>query len=114
VTRRKERVAPPPRPDGWDFRFATSDATKGWDQVCAAAPANARVAWEQLTNDPRRHDNRQHRLKGSLGTRIVNGATLEQWQYEVTAGGRIWFCIDDASLTVWMTDASVGHPKSTE
>jgi hypothetical protein len=44
----------------------------------------------------------------------VNGATLEQWQYEVTTGGRIWFCIDDPSRTVWMTDASVGHPKSTD
>jgi hypothetical protein len=114
MSKRKERVAPPPRPDGWEFRFATGDAVKGWDQICSAAPANARVAWEQLTTDPRRHDNRQHRLKGSLGSRTVNGVEHEQWQYEVTAGGRIWFCIDDSSRTVWMTDASVGHPKSTD
>jgi hypothetical protein len=44
----------------------------------------------------------------------VNGTVLEQWQYEVPAGGRIWFCIDDEVTTVWMTGASVGHPKSTE
>jgi hypothetical protein len=39
---------------------------------------------------------------------------MEQWQYEVTAGGRIWYCIDDDRRTMWMIDASVGHPKATE
>jgi hypothetical protein len=114
VPKRKERVAPPPKTGGWDFRFATSDAVKGWEQVCSAAPANARTAWERITADPRRRDARQHPLKGSLGTRLVNGVELEQWQYEVTAGGRIWYCVDDDQSTVWMTDASVGHPKGTE
>ena len=33
-------------------------------------------------------------LKGSLGSRTVNGEELEQWHYEVTAGGRIWYCIE--------------------
>jgi hypothetical protein len=44
----------------------------------------------------------------------VNGEELEQWQCEVTAGGRIWYCIDDKHKTVWMTRASPGHPKQTE
>jgi hypothetical protein len=44
----------------------------------------------------------------------VNGEELEQWQYEVTAGGRVWYCVDDDRRTVWMTDAHVGHPKATE
>jgi hypothetical protein len=114
VPKRKERVAPPPKAGGWDFRFATSDAVKGWEQVCSAAPANARTAWDRITSDPRRRDARQHPLKGSLGTRLVNGVELEQWQYEVTAGGRIWYCVDDEESTVWMTDASIGHPKGTE
>ena len=114
MPKRKERVAPPPIKDGWDFRFATSNAVKGWEQICSAASANARVAWERITAEPRRVDTRQHRLKSSLGTRAVNGSDLEQWQYEVTAGGRIWYCIDDDRRTVWMTDASVGHPKTTE
>ena len=39
---------------------------------------------------------------------------MEQWQYEITAGGRIWYCIDDKTKTVWITDAQVGHPKATE
>jgi len=114
LSKRRERVAPPPAKDGWDFRYGTSDAVKGWDKVCAAAPANARVAWEKITADPRDRTDRQHPLKGSLGTRSVNGEEMEQWQYEVTGGGRLWFCIDDKKQTVWLTDATPGHPKATE
>jgi len=44
----------------------------------------------------------------------VNGDQLEQWQFEVTGGGRVWYCVDDSNRTVWMSDASVGHPKATE
>ncbi len=44
----------------------------------------------------------------------VNGVEMEQWQYEVTAGGRLWYCIDDKAKTVWLTAAHVGHPKATE
>jgi hypothetical protein len=114
MAKRKDRVAPPPKAGGWDFRFANNDAGKGWEQICAAAANNARTAWERITTDPRQRDQRQHRLRGALGSRSVGGKELDQWQYEVTGGGRIWYCIDDAARTVWMTDASVGHPKATE
>ena len=114
MAKRKEPVAPPPAPGAWEFRFATNDAVKGWDQVCAAGATNARRAWDRITADPRERDDRQHPLKGSLGTRSVDGVDLEQWQFEVTSAGRIWYCIDDARQTVWMTDCSIGHPKATE
>jgi hypothetical protein len=39
---------------------------------------------------------------------------MEQWQYEVTSAGRLWYCIDDKRRTVWLTDAMPGHPKATE
>ena len=114
MPKRRERVAPPPTKTGWEFRYGTSDATTGWDKVCAAAPANARVAWERITTDPRQRNERQHPLKGSLASRLVNGEALEQWQYEVTGAGRLWYCIDEQRRTVWLTDAMVGHPKATE
>lgn len=114
MPKRRERVAPPPKPGGWDFRYATSDAASGWDKVCAAAPGNSRTAWERITGDPRFRDDRQHPLKGNLSKRVVNGEELEQWQYEVTAGGRLWYCIDDSRRIVWLTDAMPGHPKQTE
>lgn len=78
------------------------------------APGNAGVAWEQITADRRERTDRQHPLKGTLGTRVVNGLELEQWQYEVTGGGRLWYVIDDEKKTVWLTEASPGHPKATE
>ena len=114
MSNRRERVAPPPAKGGWDFRYGTSDAVKGWEKVCVAASGNARVAWERITADPRERTNRQHPLKGGLGSRSVNGEEMEQWQYEVTGGGRIWYCIDDEKRTVWLTDAMTGHPKATE
>jgi hypothetical protein len=106
-------VAPPPARGGWDFRYATSDAVTGWEKVCAAAPSNARTAWERITADPRHRDERQHPLRGGLGLRTVNGEAMEQWQYEVTGAGRLWYCIDDNTRTVWLTDATPGHPKAT-
>lgn len=114
MPKRRERVAPPPTRDGWDFRYGTGEAAKGWEKMCAAAPGNARVAWERITTDPRQRTDRQHPLKGSLGSRSVNGDLMEQWQYEVTSGGRVWYCIDDSKMTVWLTEAMPGHPKVTE
>jgi hypothetical protein len=57
---------------------------------------------------------RQQRLRGQLASRDVRGRTLEQWQYEVTSGGRLWYCPDPQARIVWVVDASVGHPKATE
>jgi hypothetical protein len=105
VPKRRERVAPPPKADGWDFRYAAGDAVTGWDQLSSAAPGNTRTAWERITTDPRQRDGRQHPLKGALAVRVVNGETLPQWQYEVTGGGRLWYCIDDQRRLVWLTEA---------
>lgn len=114
MPKRRERIAPPPAKGGWEFRYASGDAVGGWEELCAAAPGNARVAWERITADPRERTERQHPLRGSLGRRVVNGVELEQWQYEVTGAGRVWYCIDDERRTAWLTDASPGHPKATE
>ncbi|MHB1510528.1 MAG: hypothetical protein ACYCST_17540 [Acidimicrobiales bacterium] len=114
MPKRREQVAPPPARQGWDIRYATSNAVTGWDKLCAAAFANTRTAWERITSNPRRRDDRQHPLRGGLGTRSVSGEAMEQWQHEVTSAGRLWYCIDDKRRTVWLTDAMPGHPKATE
>jgi hypothetical protein len=62
----------------------------------------------------RANPRRQHPLHGDLATHVVSGRQLEQWQYEVTGAGRVWYCIDDEARIVWLTAASTGHPKSTE
>lgn len=57
---------------------------------------------------------RQHRLRGTLGSREIGGKLLEQWQYEVTAGSRIWYSPDPTRRIVWVVKASTAHPKITE
>jgi len=114
--KRGDRVAPPQRPGGWEARFATTEAAKGWEQLCQTARANTWEAWIVLTERPTTPENpaRQHRLRGSLGTRELAGSALDQWQYEVTAGGRIWYCPEPDRRIVWVTHAGTGHPKQTD
>ena len=114
--KRVDRVAPPARPRGWEARFATSEAAKGWEQLCQVAKANTWEAWVVLTERPTQPQNpaRQHRLRGELATHLVAGKELEQWQYEVTAGGRIWYCPEPDRRIVWLVAASPAHPKRTE
>ena len=59
-------------------------------------------------------DSRHHRLRHDLATRKVGAQELEQWQIEVTGGGRIWYVIDDEAHTVWLAGAGTGHPKKTD
>ncbi|GAA0374760.1 hypothetical protein Acor_42860 [Acrocarpospora corrugata] len=84
---------------------------------CAATPwpIPARC-FETLRTDPRsRGDHeRQHRLRGDLAIHRHNGEDLEQWEYEVTSGGRVRYVIDDANHTVWIVYASPRHPKDTD
>lgn len=96
MQKRGDRVAPPPGPTEWDLRFADTAAARGWDELCAVAAGAAHACWVALRERPTRPTtpNRQHRLKGSLGQRVVGGRELEQWQYEVTGGGRVWYCPD--------------------
>lgn len=80
------------------------------------ARANTWEAWVVLTDRPTHPENpaRQHRLRGKLAERQVSGQTLEQWQYEVTAAGRIWYCPDAERRIVWVVAAGPAHPKATE
>jgi hypothetical protein len=104
------------RPTGWVIRLIDRQAARGWQALLARAPENLDRAWVAITADPRSRDNpsRQHRLKYDLTSVKVDGVVLEQWQYEVTGGGRIWFAIDDERRTLWITQAGTGHPKKTD
>lgn len=106
-----------PRPavgDDWDLRFLKNPAVKGWDDLCQQQPEAAARAHDQLRTEPRRRSDRNHPLKGNLATGSVGGRTLDRWQHEVTAGGRIFFLIDDTSRTIWFETVALGHPKATE
>lgn len=113
--RRRERARRrDQRPHPWLVRAADRQAYQGWQQLLTNAAENLDRAWVALTSEPRRVDQRQHPLKGALGVVKVGGAVLEQWQYEVTGGGRIWYAIDDDGRTLWITRAGTGHPRQTD
>jgi hypothetical protein len=111
--RRGDRVTVPPPEGQWDVRFATSDAVTGWEELCRHALANTRRCLETLRADPRSGAG-QERLRGDLATHRHNGRDLEQWEYEVTSGGRVRYAIDDQARVVWLVYASPRHPKDTD
>ncbi|WP_018635462.1 hypothetical protein [Parafrankia elaeagni] len=114
MTRRGDRVPRPADPDKWDLFAADNPAGEGWDSLCRSHPSAARAAFDAIQRDPRHRNQRQHPLKGSLGTRSIGGRPMPQWQYEATGGGRIWYCIDDDRHRIWITHAGAAHPKVTE
>ena len=111
---RNDRVPRPVAPSGWTFKFASRDAAEGYEQVITAFPGPTCTAWDAIVSQPRAVSDRQHRLRGSLGSRQIRGLQLEQWQYEVSGASRLWYAIDDELKTIWLVMASVGHPKATE
>ena len=114
--KRGDDVPPPPVGDEWRLRFATNEAAKGWSDLCSEAPGNTRRCYEALRGDPlsMSDPDRQHRLRGRLATRALGGTEHPQWEYEVTAGGRVRYLIDQAKRTVHLVYASTRHPKDTD
>src|SRR5438552_18381845 len=108
MPKRGDRAAPPARAGEWELRFATSEAASGWEDLCRSAPGAVRDAFETLSRNPRDRSlpSRQHRLKYDLAVRDLGGQKLEQWQFEVTGAGRIWYCIDDKRRLVLLTLAT--------
>jgi hypothetical protein len=114
--KRGDDVAPPPVGDEWRRRFATSEAAKGWPELCAEACGNTRRCYEALRATPlsMSDPDRQHRLRGRLATRSLGRDELPQWEYEVKAGGRVRYLVDEPNRTVHLVYASTRHPKDTD
>jgi hypothetical protein len=98
------------------LRFATKSASEHWARLCNIAAGNCAEMHARLTADPRHRVNpdRHHQLKGELKSKPHGGRELEQWQYEITGAGRVWFLIDDTKRRVWLTEITLGHPSKTD
>ena len=109
-------VPPPPVGSEWRLRFATNEAAKGWGDLCTEAPGNPRRCYEALRDSPpsASDPDRQHRLRGRLATASLGGTEYPQWEYEVTAGGRVRYLVDESRHTVHLVYASTRHPKDTD
>lgn len=99
---------------GWEPRFATSEAAKGWHELRRVGAAPVGEAWTVLAERPARprDPSRQHRLRGRLAEREVGGRSLQQWQYEVPGGGRIWCCPDAERRVAWVVAVAPVHPAA--
>lgn len=105
--KRGDHVARPAIGDEWHIRFATAAAAKGWEDLCRQAPANTNRAWHTMrhTPSPPVEDPRHHRLRPPLNRTTLQGRTMDRWQVEVTAGGRVWYLVDPERHTVWIDHA---------
>jgi hypothetical protein len=112
MPKRGDRVAPPARPGEWELRHQGTSAD-GWDKLCDNTPSAALACYEALAAKPTQLSGRQKRLRGDLDTRTIGGKPLEQWQYEVTAGGRVFYCPDPNRRIVWLTEVHLTSPKKT-
>ncbi|MCX2183274.1 hypothetical protein KV205_22475 [Streptomyces sp. SKN60] len=114
--KRGDDVAPPPVGAEWRLRFATNEAAKGWGELGAEAPGNTRRCFEALRRDrlSRTDPDRQHRRRGRLATGSLGGRAYPQWEYEVTAGGRVRYLVDEERRTVHLVYAAPRHPKDTD
>lgn len=114
--KRGDDVAPPSVGEEWNSRFATNEAAKGWGELGAVAPGNTRRCFEALRTNPLSQGDpeRQHRLRGRLAAGHLGGRAYPQWEYEVTAGGRVRYLVDEPRRTVHLVYASPRHPKDTE
>lgn len=80
------------------------------------APGNTRRCFDALRSDPLslRTPDRQHRLRGRLATANLGGREYPQWEYEVTAGGRVRYLVDEQRRIIHLVYASPRHPRDTD
>jgi hypothetical protein len=90
---------------------------KQWDSAVAAAPDLIDALRERLRARPTDRSNNPRRtgkLRGDLAQRNIAGTKLDQWQHELTGAGRVWYCPDPSTRTVWITKIALSHPKDTD
>ena len=120
-----KRGAAVPRPTKnieYEIVFGGAGAERGWTDLKATAKNALVDAYDYLVAHPTRESDRCYQLRGDLGTVVVNGVKLPQWQYKVTNGGRLWYAVElyakegkpRSAGRVIITSASPGHPKETD
>lgn len=96
---------------------ASEQAHRQWQAALAAEPELMAAERDRLRFRPldrSANPRRTARLKAGLASRVVGGKSLPQWQHELAAAGRIWFCPDKAEHIVWITYVDLRHPKATD
>lgn len=101
----------------WKLKPASEQARKQWHEAVAAEPDLMDAERTRLRTRPldrSANPRRTGQLKGGLATRRVGDQTLPQWQQELTSAGRLWYCPDKKTRTVWIVMVDLQHPKATD
>ena len=101
----------------WTVKPASARAQKEWEHAKAAEPELMSGLRERLRSRPLdRSDNpnRTRQLKPPLAEKVVGAKRLQQWQHELTSGGRVFYCPDRTDRVVWVTGVELAHPKEIE
>ena len=110
--KRGQQVPPPPTMGEWDIRYATKESL-AFAEMERQFPGNCAEAKARLKTAPTTRSDVQKRLRGVLGNRILGGVEMPQWQYDISSGARLWYCVETDRRVVWLTLASMGHPRAT-
>lgn len=121
----KRAAQPVPRPlkrAEYEIVFISREAEKGW-RDCLATTRNACVdAWDRLTRDPTREDERLYRLRADFAQGTYAGVSYDRYQYKISDGGRLWYFVDrfdqrnrtaKTAGRVLLERCLTGHPKET-
>lgn len=107
----------PDRSGHWTVKPASEQARKQWVEAVAAEPEIMDAERTRLRTRPLDRSvnpRRTGQLKGGLATRRIGGDALPQWQQELTSAGRLWYCPDKKTRTVWIVMVDLRHPKATD
>lgn len=116
---RSERVDRPLKRTEYELVFISRQAEKGW-RDCLAVARNALIdAWDRLTTEPTREDDRLYRLKADYATGTYAGVVFDRYQYKSTNGGRLWYFVEHTSKgkvagRVLLERCEPGHPKASD
>lgn len=110
--KRGDSIPPPPAKDEYELRYATKEAL-AFPEIARQFPGNADELKTRLRKMPLTRSDVQKSLKGRLSTRVLRGHPLPQWQYDISGGHRLWYCVDEDERIVWFTYAG-RHPIATQ
>ncbi len=109
-----DKVPRPTKKSEYTISFASTQARRGWTDLCATIRGPLADSWDFLTRNPMAITPTNYRLRGELGVIVRDGVEHDRWQHKPTQQGdaRIWFYVVDR--TVHLENVHTRHPNQTK